>query len=902
MAKNGDRLDRDVPFHSIKIEDLFRSLGSDPSMGLKEEKVAAQQKEFGKNALPEKQKRSLLQVFISQFKNPLIYLLFIAAFVTVFLGQKSDPFVVLAVVLINAVMGTVQEGRAERSLQSLRKLNMKQNRVMRGGKEMMVPAVELVPGDIVLFAAGDAIGADCRVLEEHQLEVDEASLTGESLPVRKEVATLEESTFLADRKNMLFMGTFVVAGRAKALVVAIGMATEVGKIVDLAEAGPPAKTPIEEKIDHFGKWIAIFALIVFFSFVVLGLVQGLAKSDIILAATSQLVSVIPEGLPVAITIALAIGVQRMAAHRAIVSKLSAVEALGSTNVICTDKTGTLTKNEMTVTQISLPNGKKVTFTGEGYSPKGDLLFDGKKTLREDVEGLQAILDAMVLCNDADCSGDKILGDPTESALLIAAKKAELEAMHVKKLYPRIGEIPFDAGSKMMATFHKKGEHNFAVIKGALEQILPLCTDSTKEQHTHMMPKQQEILDLAAVESKKGLRILGFLLIDGQRPVAEYNELAKGSFLGFVCQQDPPRPEVFKAVEACQHAQIKPVMITGDHANTALSIAKQTGIYSGTKVIEGKDLEHMTTEDLMDRVSNISVFARVHPAQKLKIVDAYQRLGYVVAMTGDGVNDAPALAKADVGIAMGITGTEVAKDAAKMVILDDNFATIVHAIREGRVVYNNLKKVIFYLLSTSFSAVFLVLGAIAMGYPLPLAAVQILWINVITEGTVTINLIMEPAEGHEMFDPPTGRKDALMGRFSTLRMLFITPTISAILFSYFIYRSKLEIPITELQTEVFSLFAFCAWFNVINCRSNWQSIFSLKAASNRYLFLGIFLGLILHLAVLYVPSLNSLFRCVPLDPMVLLKLLGLASIVLVVEELRKWVFRIFKPRRNIIHGK
>ena len=902
MFKKDDLLDRNFSPHAFKLEELLRSFDVNASSGLSEDQVNKRHSEFGKNALREEKKRSLLQVFLSQFKNPLVYLLFIAAFVTLFLGQKSDPFVVLAVVLINAIMGTIQEGRAERSLQSLRKFSAQQNRVLRGDKESMILASELVPGDILIFSAGDAIGADCRILEEHQLEVNESSLTGESLPVYKEVATLAEDAFVADRKNMLFMGTFVVAGRAKALVVGTGEMTEIGKIVDLAEAGPPSKTPIEQKIDQFGKWIALVALVVFFSFVVLGLIQGLPKADIILAATSQLVSVIPEGLPIAITIALAIGVQRMAAHRAIVRKLVAVETLGSTNVICTDKTGTLTKNEMTVTEVFLPQGINVAVTGEGYSPKGDLLLNGKKTLREEVKGLNEILDAMILCNDAQIDQGKVLGDPTEAALLVVAKKAEIEVEHVKKVYPRVGEIPFDSGTKLMVTFHQAKERSFAIVKGALEQVLPHCSSAASEQHKLYATHQKEILEQAAKESKKGLRILGFLLIEGQKPVESYEKLSKGVFLGFVAQQDPPRAEVFKAVEACHHAQIKPVMITGDHAATALAIAKQTGIYDGNVVIEGKELEHMTTEQLVHRASEVSVYARVHPAQKLKIVDAYQRLGYVVAMTGDGVNDAPALAKADVGIAMGISGTEVAKEAAKMVILDDNFSTIVHAIREGRVVYNNLKKVVFYLVSTSFSAVFLVLIAIAMGYPLPLAAVQILWINVITEGTVTINLIMEGAEGHEMFDPPTGRKDALIGRFSTYRMLFITPIISLILLGYFLFRSKMGIDITRLQTEVFSLFAFCAWFNVINCRSNWQSIFSLRASSNRYLAIGIALGIVLHMAVLYIPMLNVLFRCVPLEITTLLKLLALASTVLWVEELRKWGFRVFKPRKKASYEK
>jgi Ca2+-transporting ATPase len=579
----------------------------------------------------------------------------------------------------------------------------------------------LVPDDVLVFAAGDAIGADARVFETARLAVAEAALTGESVPVEKHTRVLDVHTPVPDRRNMVYAGTHVTSGRGRAVVVATGVETEVGKIAVLTQSAEEPKTPLEMRIAQFGRYLIYAAVFLFVFIVGLGWLRDVSFVEIVMIGISQVVSMIPAGLPVALTIALAVGVQRMAARNTIVRRLSAVETLGSTNIICSDKTGTLTKNEMTVTSVCLPDGRSVDVGG-------DVNTDPQ---------LKPLFEALALCNDAQLR----TGDPTETSLITLALKAKIKVPELRRSFPRLAEIPFDPDVKMMATQHRKGSGNIVYVKGAPEVVLRLCRGLAPDDLRRlenvvadMAERSLRVLAAAKIENMAGL-ITDFVLLRG-----------KAEFIGLVGQLDPPRPEVKVAVDECKKAGIRPVMVTGDHKSTGWAIARELGIArEGDLAVDGVELDRMDDRVLLNCLDRIAVFARVHPAQKLRIVEAYQAKKAVVAMTGDGVNDAPALARANVGVAMGITGTEVAKEAAKIVIADDNFATIVKAVEEGRLIYRNIKKLILYLFSTSAAEIVILVAALLAGYPPPLVAVQILWVNLVTDGAVTVTLIMEPLE-------------------------------------------------------------------------------------------------------------------------------------------------------------
>ncbi|CAM3661450.1 HAD-IC family P-type ATPase [Polaromonas hydrogenivorans] len=880
------------PWHALAAEQVLAQLACDPASGLSAAEVARRRAQGGANTLPEPPRRSALLIIARQFQSPLIYILFAAAMLAVALSHYGDAVVILLVVLANALIGAFQEGRAERSMASLRQLSALRVRVLRGGQEASVEARELVAGDVLLLAAGDAIGADARLIEQAQLQVAEAALTGESVPVSKATLALPEATGLADRHNMVFSGTHATAGRARAVVVAIGSQTEVGRIAGLTETATEPKTPLEQRIEQFGRWLVVAALGLFVTVVVLGLYRDLPLAEVLMVAISQMVSMVPEGLPVAMTIALAVGMQRMAARGAIIRRLSAVETLGSTTVICTDKTGTLTRNEMTVSQLWLPGGITVAVSGIGYAPEGRLNADHAGTL--------PLLQAAVLCNDAQLlpPGEaraqwSVLGDPTEGALIVLAAKAGIDLEQLTRDAPREVELPFDSDTKMMATRHRFADAPRRVfIKGAPEALLCLCATSDAAV-------VQAARTAAEAMAGRALRVLAFAVVDDDPLDAGTGFCALAGrvrLLGLVGQIDPPREEVKAAVAECRAAGIRPVMVTGDHKLTGLAIARELGIArEGDRAVDGAELERMGEADLRNDLDRIAVFARVHPAQKLRIVEALQARGEVVAMTGDGVNDAPALARADVGIAMGITGTEVAKSAAKIIVTDDNFSTIVGAVEQGRVVYGNLKKVILYLFATSMAAVLVLILALLGGYPLPLVAVQILWINIVTEGTLTVNLVMDPPDGDEMRRAPVPRDDPLLGHEMLARVALMTPLIAGITFGWFWWRLGQEVPIGLVRTETFTLLAMCAWFNVLNCQSASRSALALGVLKNPWLLGGLGLSLLLQALVLYAPPMNTLFHTVPLAPASLLPLAALASSVLWAEELRKLIARLARGR-------
>ncbi len=897
------------PWHALHAAEAIAAVESDATLGLSDREVADRLERFGSNTIREPKRRSRLSVFAAQLESPLIYLLFGAAGIALVMGQTHDALVIFAVVLLNAVIGALQEGRAERSLDTLRKLATLRARAVRAGREIMVEARAIVPGDVLLFEAGDAVVADARLVDGAALEIAEAALTGESVPVGKHVIPLAPDTPLADRRNMVYAGTHVTAGRARAVVVATGLATEIGRIASLAEAATEPDTPLERRIARLGRTVIRAAAGLFVLIVLIGRLRGLPLGEILMVGISQVVSLVPEGLPVAMTIALAVGVQRMARRNTIVRRLAAVETLGSTTVICSDKTGTLTRNEMTVTALVLPDARELAVSGIGYAPVGGISDGSQEVEPSRDHDLLRLLEAAVLCNDAQLHGPeesephwRPIGDPTEVALVSLAIKGGIVPVELRARLPRRAELMFDPAQRMMATQHESGEGSFVVIKGAPEAVFELCgsdhrgpMDVSMEGHV-----RSALADAAERMAAKALRVLAFAVVDGTRIDGRSGFRAfRGHArpLGLVGQIDPPRPEVKEAVSRCREAGIRPVMVTGDHKATGLAIARELGIArEGDAAIDGRELDQMSDAELAAAIDGISVFARVHPAQKLRIVETYQKRHEVVAMTGDGVNDAPALARADVGVAMGITGTEVAKEAARIVIGDDNFATLVAAVEEGRVVYGNVKKIILYLLSTSLDEVIVLLAALVFGYPPPLAAVQILWINLVTEGTVTVNLVMDPAEGDEMKRPPISSREPLLTPALLSRMAFMTPSIVASTLGWFVYRLSMGLPFAQVQTETFTVLAVCQWFNVLNCRSETRSALSASILDNPWLVAGLVASILLQGAVVFFRPLGEVFHTVPFDLETGGAIIVVASLVLWVEEARKLVARARTPRR------
>lgn len=905
-------MNKQLDWHFLQVDEVIKVLGSNITYGLSHADAKKRLQQIGPNELPKPKRRTILSVFFHQFLSPLIYLLLIAAVIAFFIGEAHDSLVILVVVILNAVIGAYQEGRAEQSLEALRQLAKLKTRVLREGQEQIIEASEIVPGDILVLGSGDAVPADARLVEVSTIAVAEAALTGESLPVVKSIAAIPGNTPLADRQNMIFAGTYITTGRGTAIVIATGVNNEIGKIAHLAATAVQPKTQLEFKIQKFGRSLVVAAVTIFFMVIGFGLLREIAFSQIFMIAISQMVSLVPEGLPVAMTIALAVGVQRMARRGTIVRRLAAVETLGSTTVICTDKTGTLTRNEMVVTSIYLPaDQREIKVTGVGYAPEGYFVERGNRLPPNLGKSLVKLFEASALCNDSQLIGPeasspqwRIIGDPTEGALLTLVAKSGLDPLSIRKQYPRTAELPFNSDSKMMATQHSVEGKSIVYLKGAPEILLKFCDSFYNDNKIEVLNEKLRVEVQAAAKkmADSALRLLaiGFVqdsYIDGSKGFSPF--FGKVTLIGLIGEFDPPRDEVASSVRECQRAGIRPVMVTGDHKATGLAIAKALGISRNEDLaIDGQELDLLSDADLAGKIDRISVFARVHPAQKLRIVEAYQKKGNVVAMTGDGVNDAPALVRADVGVAMGITGTEVAKEAAKIVITDDNFSTIVAAVSEGRLVYQNIKKLILYLFVTSVDEVVVLFLALILGYPIPLAAVQILWINLVTEGTLTVNLIMEPAEGDEMERSPIPVNQPLLDRalLSRIPLMVLASVIST--FGWFVYRLSQGIPIAQVQTETFTVLAVCQWFNVLNCRSALRSAFSWDLLKNPWLIGGLIIGNLLQVAVIYWPPLSQFFHTVPIGTEQFFAIGVVASLVLWAEELRKFIARKLIKKNQI----
>jgi Ca2+-transporting ATPase len=878
-------------WHSFQIIEILNQLKTNQENGLTEKEAKDRLFFFGENKLPKSKRKSFIQIFFKQFLSPLTALLIFAALLAYFLGDLRDSLVILAVMAINSLIGTFHESRAEESIEALQNITPLQCVVLRSGLEMKIDTVSIVPGDILKISAGDAIVADARALLTQSLFVNESTLTGESLPVEKIVGITDVATHLSDRTNMLFAGSFVTAGRALAVVVATGPQTEIGKIAKLASSAKRPKTKLEQQIEKFGKRLIVFSAGLFCFTLVTGLLKGFGFLEIVMIAIGQMVSIVPEGLPVALTIALAVGVQRLARRGAIVRDLSSVENLGAITIICFDKTGTLTKNEMTVTHAYLPNvSSEFKVTGHGYDPKGDIFYQGLPIQARDYDGLVKLGEACVLCNDAQLCPPHdnhprwhVLGDPTEGALLTFAVKCGIDWLHIKRRSSRLLEIPFNSNDKMMATLHDYFGVKKVFLKGAPEKVFELCSLSLED---HI--KYEEIVKSLGNSS---LRILAFATADMDF-LGEFNDLkGKLHFLGIIAQTDPARPMIQESLNECLSAGIKTLMITGDHKRTGVAMARSLGLLTQEgHALDGSELDQMSDDVLKQRINEIRLFSRVRPDQKLRIIESLQSRGEVVAMTGDGVNDAPALMRANIGIAMGFGGTDVAREASKLILTDDNFSTIVSAISEGRLVYQNIKKLILFLFVTSLDEVLILTLALSFGYPFPLTAVQILWINLVTEGTLTLNLVMDPLEGNEMQRKPVPFNEALLDRKLLRRVPFMVIPSVLVTFIWFTLRVDQKIAIDMVRTETFTLLVFCQWFNVLNCRSDVNSVFKTYSLKNLWLLAGLLISLILQLLVIYWKPLAEFFHTISLSLEVLIQLATLSSSVLIVEEVRKFFSR------------
>ena len=882
-------------WYNLTVEEALRKLDTSRS-GLSVEKAAERLRQYGPNELKERGRVSPIIVFLRQFASPLIYILLAAALIELLVIRKpADAAVIFAVLLINSIIGFVQESRAERAMEALKRLAVPQAKVLRGGSIAKIAASHLVPGDVISLEAGDRVPADARLIEAASLSVDESILTGESVPVEKFTALIEGEAAVADMGNMVHTGCAVVNGRGLAVVTATGMNTEIGRIAAQVQDVKPPPTPLQRNVSRLGRYIGVLVFGIIAVLITIGLVKGYSLEELFTLAVAAAVSAIPEGLPVMVTVVLALGMRRMAQRHALVRKLPAVETMGAVTVICSDKTGTLTESEMTVRQIYLP-GRSIEVTGAGYRPEGEFFEDGKKLEADADENLLLVLKIGALCNDSvlksQDGGHHVIGDPTEGAFLVAALKAGLEHEALQREQPRLAELPFSSEKRYMATLHPcRDDRAVIYVKGSVDRVLAMCR-WTRENGviSELTPEKTAEIEKVNLEmASRALRVMALAYGEcAPAPEQLAHEHIDGTltFVGLVGMMDPPRAEAKKAVEDCKRAGIKVVMITGDQKPTAVAIARELGLPEGEALI-GLELDKLTDEELKERIDRVSVFARVEPLHKLKIVNALKSKGYVVAMTGDGVNDGPALRSADIGIAMGIKGTDVAREASDMVLTDDNFASIVAAVEEGRVIFSNIRRSVFYLLSTNIGELFTWIAAIIAGIPLPLVAVQILWINLVTDGVCTIPLGLEPKHSNVLAEPPRRAKAGIVYSGMLWRIAFVALMMS--IGTFFVFKWELpRVGLEEARTIAFAMLVAFQWFNALNARSDQQSLFKLGIFSNRLLIGGIGLAILLQAAVIYLPPLQKVFYTVPLDLGDWAVVVLMATSVLVVEELRKLI--------------
>ena len=859
--------------HNAPTEELLRHYGSDPSTGLTQEQAERAKTQYGANKLAEGKKKTNLQRFFAQFKDVMIIILLIAAAVSFGIacttGETSEffePVLILLIVVLNAVMGMLQESKAEKALDALKNLSAPHARVLRDGKEQVIDASELVPGDIIHLEAGDFVPADARLLESVSLKSEESALTGESVPSEKDArAQVAEDAPLGDRSNMVFSGCSITYGTATALVTGTGMDTEMGKIAGLLSGEGDSQTPLQKKLAQLSKYLGILALAACAVIFVVGLIDGMDVLEIFMTSVSLAVSAIPEGLPAIVTIVLSIGVQRMVKKNAIIRRLPAVETLGGASVICSDKTGTLTQNRMTLVKAYVDGENFLEDIGTSNSP-----------------AVKRLLMCGTLCSDGSVTFEdgtaKHIGDPTETSIILAAHQNGMPKEELTARFPRLAELPFDSDRKRMTSVNQIEGKNVVIVKGAFDSIAPRCTSGDLDAAGRINDQM----------SQKALRVLAiaYKVIDSVPEAPQIEELENGlTFLGLVGMIDPPRPEAKQAVAVCRKAGIKPVMITGDHVVTASTIAKELGILEeGDRAITGAQLDAMSEEELDREVEHISVYARVSPENKIRIVKAWQRKGQVVSMTGDGVNDAPALKAADIGCAMGITGTDVAKGAADMTLTDDNFATIVDAVREGRGIYANIRKVVGFLLGTNIGEVLTVFFSMILWRKTPLLSMQLLWINLVTDSLPAIALGMEPVEADVMEHRPKPKDESIFAYGLGVRIVLQGIMFAVLSMCAFVLGENATGTLTGGQTMAFLVLSLSQVVQAYNMRSE-HSLFRIGPFTNHKLNWACLISLLLIALVLFTP-LRIVFELAALPGELYLQGLGLALIPVLVMELSK----------------
>ena len=888
------------------VYEVEQDLKTSLQVGLTPVEAEQRLEKIGPNQLQEGKKRTVWQMFLDQFTDVLIIILLISAFISVLLGEVTDAIVIGIIVILNAVLSVVQEFKAEKSLDALKKMTVPEALVLRGGRQNKIKSTQLVPGDVVFLEAGERIPADLRLFEVTELGIQEAVLTGESEPVEKIVSELHNQGEipLGDRFNMAYMGTTVVVGRGKGVVAATGMDTEIGQIAGMLQEQKQESTPLQKKLNQVGKNLGIIILAIVALVVLLGYWRGIPFFDMFLTGISLAVAAVPEGLPAVVTIVLALGVQQMIKKNAIIRRLPAVETLGAITVICSDKTGTLTQNQMTVQRLVLPE-REIEVEGVGYQPTGRFR-EGMHTINPgDDETLSLLLKAAALCNNAylrkneDHSHWEIIGDPTEGALVVAAAKAGYRKEGLEKEFPRIRELLFDAERKRMSTIHRTPEGDYILFtKGAPESIIErsVTIRNNRQELTVSDSFKEKVIDHNRRLATKALRVLGVAYRKIGRQEIESLEknnkldidrLESGlTFLGLTAMIDPPRKEAVEAVQTCRKAGIRPVIITGDFALTARAIAETIGIYRPQdKIITGIELEQMSQEKLEQVVGKTAIFARVSPRHKMRIVRALQENNQVVAMTGDGANDAPALKEADIGVAMGITGTDVAKEAADMVLTDDNFSSIVLAIEEGRKIYQNIRKFIHFLLSCNLGEILTIFVAILIGWPRPLLPIQILWVNLVTDGLPALALGLDPAEQDVMRQHPRNPKEGFfsgkMG-FNVFSQGFFIGFITLMAFYYGYSQYSLVVG----ETMAFATLSLSQLAHSLNSRSNKFSLCNIGIFSNRYLVLAILVSTSLQFSVMLIPFLQPVFQVTTLTSLQWLVVISISLTPIPFVELLK----------------
>ncbi|MCI2424696.1 cation-translocating P-type ATPase [Candidatus Acetothermia bacterium] len=889
-------------WYNLKSDEVISSLNAS-SDGLSQKEAQKRLSQFGPNELAKKKKISPWLLLLEQFKNYLILILLIATVISAIQGKEGEAILIFAIVLLAGILGFIQEYKAERAMEALKRMAAPTASALRDGKETEIAARELVPGDIILLRTGDRIPADARLIESVNLRTEEAPLTGESAPIDKIREPIEGEVSVGDRRNMVFMGTAAVYGRGKAIITATGMATEFGKIATWLQEVKTERTPLQVNIDRLGKVIGTIALVLAVLIATAGVVRGYDIFEMFVWGVALAVAIIPEALPAVVVVTLSLAARRMVKRRALIRKLPAVETLGSTTFICSDKTGTLTQDEMTLRRIYTA-GKLIDVTGTGYEPKGEFHLDGKVVEPRQDTALETLLRAGSLCNDTSLtSGDgrwEIKGDPTEGAFVVAAAKAGLWQEELSSQSPRIDEIPFSSETKRMTTVHQTPQGKVAYSKGAPEVILDSCryiyANGEEKQLTDK--DKDDVLSVAQTMAGDALRVLGLAYRRLPTNPAVTQAIEQDMvFVGLAGMIDPPREEVKEAVKLCDQAGIKSVMITGDHKLTAIAIAKELGLLKEGVAVSGAELDSLSDEEFETLVEKIEVYARVSPAHKLRIVEALIKKGHIVAMTGDGVNDAPALKKAGIGVAMGITGTDVTKEASDMVLTDDNFASIVSAVEEGRTIFANIRKYLTYLLSGNAGAVLAMIAALLVGLPIPLTPVLILFINLLMDGAPAVALGVEPPEKGVMKKPPRNPKSSIFNRHALLFIPGVGAWIGVTALLLYNWMLNTTGDLAYSMTMFFVAIICLRLANASNCRSPDYSLFQLGPFTNKWLIYACASSFAMLLMVLYVPFLQVAFRIVPLSLADWAIIIPLAFTVIIVVEIQKRIASLLKKRQQ-----